>query len=212
MEIELKYQIGSAELFDKILNDAWIRRFSEQEEPETIHMKAAYFDTEDQVLTANDIALRIRSEGEHIVGTLKWRENDEGIRGLYVRNEINVPVENETCFFSPDPEIFMQSAEGRDLLNVLDGKKLCNILDMIYTRKNIRLDYGESIMELSLDEGSIIVGIQTELIREAEIELFSGSKEDLLSFGKKLAEKYGLKPETKTKFARGVALLACGRA
>ncbi|MDR1796762.1 MAG: CYTH domain-containing protein [Clostridiales Family XIII bacterium] len=207
MEIELKYKIGSLELYDRILNDVWIRRYAEEGGTEAVRMKAAYFDTEDRVLTNNNIALRIRSENDHIVGTLKWRDDDEGIRGLYIRSEINVPVADETCFFSPDPQIFMQSAEGRDLLDVIDGKPLENIFDMIFTRRRIRLDYGQSIMELSLDEGAIVAGMRSLPLLEAEIELFSGTKEDLISFGKKIAGRYSLEPELKTKFARGVELL-----
>jgi len=207
MEIELKYKIESIELYDRILNVAWIRRFAEGDGPEAVRMKAAYFDTEDRVLTGNNIAFRLRSENERVVGTLKWRDDDEGIRGLYVGSEINVPVQSETCFFAPDPEIFMQSPEGRDLLDVIDGKPLTNIFDMIFTRRRIRLDYGQSIMELSLDEGVIVAGTQSLPLLEAELELYAGTKDDLLAFGKKIADRFGLEPELMTKFARGVALL-----
>jgi triphosphatase len=206
MEIELKYKIDSAEQYDRILNDAWVRQLAGAGEAESLRVKAAYFDTIDGVLTRNDIAFRIRSEGDRVVGTLKWRDSDEGIRGLFVRNEINVPIADGTCLLAPNPGIFMESPEGKDLLDVLDGKPLANIFDVVFTRKRWRLDFGESIMELALDEGVIAAHGETLPIREAEVELFSGSKDDLLDFGKKLADKYSLEPELRTKFARGVEL------
>ncbi|MCL2492798.1 MAG: CYTH domain-containing protein [Clostridiales bacterium] len=208
MEIELKYKLNSAELCDIILNDTWVKRHAEAGGIETLRMKSAYFDTDDHALTQNNIAFRIRSEGDHILGTLKWGDDDADIRGLYIRREINVPVSDETCFFSPDPAIFTESAEGRDLLEVLDGKPLHNMFDIVFTRRRLRLDYEQSIMELSLDEGAIIAGEQTAPIFEMEVELFSGTKEDLLDFGKKLSEKYHLEPELQSKFARGIKLLA----
>jgi len=36
-------------------------------------MKAAYFDTDDYILSKNDIAFRVRMEGTRIVASLKWK-------------------------------------------------------------------------------------------------------------------------------------------
>jgi len=207
MEIELKYRIDSVEQYEKLLKDAWIAGHAESEEPETIRMKAAYFDTEDLILLRHNIALRIRSEGERTIATLKWREDDDGIGGLYIRSEINIPVTDKTCFFAPDPAIFKESAEGKDLLDILEEKPLINIIDMIFTRKCIRIDYEKSILEIALDEGVIVAGVKSMQFRELEIEIYSGNKEDLLAVGKHMADKYRLEPELKTKFTRGIELL-----
>jgi triphosphatase len=180
---------------------------AEARDPEEVRMKAAYFDTEDKVLTRNNIAFRIRTEGVRTLATLKWKDDDEGISGLYVRSEINIPVSDPACFFHPNPEIFKESEDGTNLLEVIEDKKLVNVFDMIFTRRRIRIDVGRSILEISCDEGVIVAGSRTEPLRELEIELYSGSREDLLEAGNILAEKYELKPELRTKFARGVALL-----
>jgi len=207
MEIELKYRIDSVEQYEKLLSDTWIAGHAESEEPEIIRMKAAYFDTEDLKLISHNIALRIRNEGDRTLATLKWREDDDGIGGLYIRSEINIPVTDKTCFFAPDPAIFKESIEGRDLLDILEGNPLINIIDMIFTRKSFRIDYEKSILELSLDEGVIVAGVKSIQFRELEIEIYSGSKEDLLAVGNHISDKYGLEPELKTKFARGIELL-----
>jgi len=207
MEIELKYRIDNAEQYENLLTDPWIAGHAESEDPETVRMKAAYFDTEDLTLIRHNIAFRIRSEGERTLATLKWREDDDGISGLYIRSEINIPVTDKTCFFAPDPSIFKESAEGKDLLDIIDGRPLENIIDMIFTRNRIRIDYGQSILELALDEGVVVAGPKSVQFRELEIEIYSGNKEDLLDVGKQIASKYGLEPELKTKFARGIELL-----
>ena len=207
MEIELKYKIETIKQYNSLLTDPWIASLAENEEPETVRMKAAYFDTEDLTFIRHNIAFRIRSEGERTLATLKWGDDDAGVSGLYIRSEINIPVTDPTCFFAPDPAIFKESAEGRDLLDILDGNPLVNIFEMVFTRKRIRIDYGQSILELALDEGGIIAGDRDLQFRELEIEIYSGSKEDLLAIGRQIAKKYNLRPETKTKFARGVELL-----
>ena len=42
---------------------------------------------------------------------------------------------------------------------------------------------------------------------EMEIELYSGDLEELKEYGQKIADKYGLVPEDRSKFARGYDLL-----
>ncbi|MCL1895022.1 MAG: CYTH domain-containing protein [Clostridiales bacterium] len=207
MEIELKYKVENAEQFEKILSDTWINSHAESSGREVVRMKAAYFDTEDLTLVKHNIAFRIRSEGDRTLATLKWNEDDDGISGLYIRSEINIPVTDQTCFFHPDPAIFKESAEGKDLLDLLDNQPLVNIFDTIFTRNRIRIDYKESILEIALDEGVIVAGARSHQFRELEIEIYSGSRDDLLAVGKELAAGYGLEPELKTKFARGFELL-----
>ena len=207
MEVELKYKIESDEQFETILSDDWISGLAESAEPEVVRMKAAYFDTEDHTLIKHNIAFRIRSEGERMVATLKWKDDDAGISGLYIRSEINIPVKDQTALFGPNRELFIESAEGKDLIDIIGEKQLVNIFDMFFTRKRFRIDYEQSIIELALDEGVIFAGSDSLRLRELELEMLSGKKEDLLTIGKVIAAKYKLKPELKTKFARGVELL-----
>ena len=206
MEIELKYKLNGAEQIEQILTDEWLGSITENDQPEILRMKAAYFDTEDHTLIGHNIALLIRTENEHTVATLKWRDDDDGIGGLYIRSEINIPVTDKTCFFYPDPKLFEVSPEGKDLLDILEGKPLINIFDMIFTRKRFRIDYKDSILELAIDEGVIVTGSKSMALCEMEIEVYSGNKDDLLEVGKKIAKRYGLEPELKTKFARGIEL------
>jgi inorganic triphosphatase YgiF len=206
VEIELKYKIESRELLEKIERDKFLVSIAEKGSAAAISMKAAYFDTEDRILMQNDIAFRIRKEGNRLVGTLKWRDRDTGISGLYAREEISVPVADDSCFLSPDPYIFKDSREGQAMLEAVSGQQLVLIFETVFTRKRFRVDSSGTICEVSLDAGEIIAGDRRAPIQELEIELFSGSRDELIRIGDKVAASYDLEPEPLSKFARGKAL------
>jgi triphosphatase len=207
MEIELKYKISARELLEKIERDKFLASIAEKGSTVAISMKAAYFDTEDRFLMQNDIAFRIRKEGDRLVGTLKWRDRDTGVSGLYARDEVNVPVVDDSCFLSPDPYIFKDSREGQAMLEAISGQPLVLIFETVFLRRRFRVDSSGTICEVSLDTGEIIAGDKRAPIQELEIELFSGNEDELLHIGKKVAEMYNLEPEPLSKFARGRALL-----
>lgn len=207
MEIELKYTVPDKETMEKIWNDNFVSEIEEEGTREDLLMKAAYFDTDDRILSKNDIAFRVRMEGKKTVASLKWNDKDSSISGLHMREEINVPVSDDACFISPRPDIFKESSEGRDLLEVVGDSPLMNILEMTFVRKSVRLDNGNCICELSLDEGKIIGDKGEEIIREMEIELFSGEQEDLIEIGDIITEKYNLTPEKRSKYSRGMRLM-----
>jgi inorganic triphosphatase YgiF len=207
MEIELKYKIQSRELLEKIERDKFLVSMADEGSAAVVTMKAAYFDTEDRILMRNDIAFRIRKEGDRLVGTLKWGDKDMGVSGLYAREEISVPVADDSCFLSPDPYIFKESREGQEMLEAISGQPLVLIFETVFTRKRFRIDSAGTICELSLDAGEIIAGDRRAPIQELEIELFSGSKDELIRIGDRVAEAYGLSPEPLSKFARARALL-----
>jgi inorganic triphosphatase YgiF len=206
MEIELKYRIDNRELLRKIENDKFLRAIAEKGSEQTVAMKAAYFDTDDRILMSNNIAFRIRKEGDRLVGTLKWRDKDMGVSGLYAREELSVPVTDDSCFFSPDPYIFKDSSEGQAMLEAVSGQPLVLVFEAVFTRRRFRIDSEGTICEVSLDTGDLIAGERRAPIQEVEIELYSGSKDELLRIGDKVAQAYGLEPEPLSKFARGKAL------
>jgi inorganic triphosphatase YgiF len=204
MEIELKYNISDRVQMDKIWEDEYLKSIEEQDSRVAINMKASYFDTEDLILAKNYMAFRIRREGDRVVGTLKWgHDEDVAVTGLYVREEINVPVKDDACFLAPDPGIFRESDEGKALLELVGEKPLICIFETNFKRRKFRIDTGETICEVSFDEGEIVAGEHAVPISELEIELFSGSKDEMILIGGKLAEQYGLYPEKRSKYARG---------
>ena len=203
MEIELKYLIDGREKAEMIFADKTVISMIDKDE-ETMNMDAVYFDTADMSLTEQGIAFRIRKEGSSYIGTLKWNGSSEN--GMHKRQEINVPVSDDAAG-TPDLNIFSQS-EMSDVLEAIVGtREMRPIMEMDFVRRKARLDTGRSICEMSVDMGEVRAGGKKIPISELEIELFSGNEEDIIKIGEELSEKYGLKPENKSKFQRGYELI-----
>jgi len=205
MEIEVKYSIKDEATADKIWDDEMFLDCEEADSREKLHMKAAYFDTDDYVLSKNDIAFRVRREGGRIVATLKWGGSSEG--ALHQREELNVPVDDEACLLMPSPELFKESDIGREVIALLEGKPLSCIVEVNIIRRRLRIDIDDSIMEISVDTGEIVTDNGTAPISEVEVELFSGETENILKVGELLKEKYALEEGLQSKYARGLKLL-----
>ncbi|WP_027399579.1 CYTH domain-containing protein [Anaerovorax odorimutans] len=205
MEIEMKYGIGDKDIAENIWEDPELTAIVDEESREKIYMKAAYFDTDDNILSKHDIAFRVRMEGNRVVASLKW--NGEADDGLHAREEINVPVNDEACFINPNPEIFKESESGQAMLELIADKKLHSLLETRFIRSRFRIDTGSSLCEVAIDVGDIVTDFGSLPICELEIELFSGEQEDMIKIGNKLKEKYGLVCENRSKYARGLELL-----
>ena len=205
MESELKYRIKDREMADALWDDECLLAIADPSTREKLVMKAVYFDTEDHVLSANNMAFRVRLEGESIFATLKWGGHSSN--GFHEREEINVPVNGEQCFIDPPTDLFSESEDGKALVQMIGDKPLTNMLETRYLRRRMRVDLNDCLMEIAIDTGSIVTDMGEEPILELEIELFAGDVNELKELGTKLADKYGLIPEDQSKLARGLKLL-----
>ena len=205
MELEVKYLIPSKEVADAVWNDELIQEMADPTSIEKVVMKGVYFDTEDYDLSGHNITVRVRAEGERALATLKWGGSTHD--GFAERMEVNVPVSGEEVFIAPPIDLFKESEEGLDLMELIHGKQLVSLLETRFLRKRLRLNYGESIMEFAVDTGEIVTDAGNTPILEMEIELFAGNAEDIKKLGAEIAEKYDLIPGQKSKFSRGLALL-----
>lgn len=205
MEVELKYSIKNSNDISKIFDDEFIKSITEDETYEEIPMKAVYFDTVDRKLLSKKIAFRTRSEGSKQVATLKWGGGSKA--GLHIREEINVPILDEKYLNDPKLEVF-RGSDIDEILNVVDiDDKLVSVIVMDFLRKQVRIDNGETICELSIDEGKILSGNNSLEICELEIELYSGKEEGITDIGRYLKENYSIIEEDKSKFQRGLELI-----
>jgi len=208
MEIEMKYSIRDKAVADALWEDAYLSEIADAESKETVYMKSAYFDTEDSILSQNDIAFRVRMEGSRVVACLKWNGTVEN--GLHIRDEINVPVDDPICFIQPHPSIFKESETGREVMALVGEKRLESLLEINFLRRRVRVDTGRSIMEVAVDTGEIVTDLGNVPICELEIELFSGENEDVVALGNVLAESYDLTPMDASKYSRGLNLIKSG--
>lgn len=205
METELKFLVKDVTLTEDIFTGEYLRPFKDLDSEEKIEMRATYFDTPDRTLFREGIAFRIRREDEKNIATLKWNGSSE--EGMHKREEINIPVNDEKYLNNPDIHIFDQSEMAEILENAVGQKTLEAIMNVNFQRRQMRIDTGKSICELSVDVGEICCGGRSEPISELEIELYSGDENDMKRLGAKIAEKYNLVPENESKYKRGLNLL-----
>lgn len=205
MEIEMKYGIADKERAEELWDDPQLLAIGDLSSRETILMKAVYFDTEDHVLSENDMAFRVRMEGSRIVASLKWAGS--AVAGYHTRQEINIPVTDESYFINPPTDLFKESEQGRELIRLVGDEKLHNMIENRFLRRKMRVDPGNAICEVAVDTGEIVTDGGSIPICELEIELYSGEPEEIKDMGAMLSEKYGLIPENRSKYARGLSLL-----
>ena len=216
MEIELKY-LCDYDTAKKILES----ETGDNEASVTKRMTAFYLDTADEAIRDAKIAYRVRREGDDYLATVKYGGNKTSDSALHMRREVNVSV-SEEFFAEPRIDVFedyniyklLDKAVGgqySDNMGVMRPvKKLMPVISMYFVRTEHEIKLGESgktTVIISYDEGRIIAGGKNEAISELEIELISGSKEDLVSFGAYLQGKYPLTEGLKSKYARGLKLI-----
>ena len=142
-----------------------------------------------------------------MVATLKWGGSAK--EGLHVRGELNVPVD-EQFVRSPNVDVFKGSEIYEEIKATAGDKALQEVMEMDFTRKEIRVDTGKSISVISLDEGWIRTDGGDAPISELEIEFYSGDQDDMIELGMELAAKYNLQASDKSKYQRGLELLETG--
>ena len=204
MEVELKYRIPDEDTADWIWSDEDLGRMIEEDSWSVDRYYGSYYDTRDMILSKHDITFRLRHEGDFVVACLKWNGTGEG--ALQRREELNITLGTEMPE-EADPSVFSQHEVGKRIIDAIGDEKLIPMIDVSVLRKSMRVDTGSSILEISIDQGKVTAGGSEEPISEVEIELYQGDEEDLMEIGNQLSGKYGLEPETESKFARGLKLL-----
>ncbi|MFA5638130.1 MAG: CYTH domain-containing protein [Anaerovoracaceae bacterium] len=205
MEIELKYSVPTKKVMEEIEEDAYLFSIEEEHTREKRAFKASYFDTEDHDLLKNDIAFRIRMEGDKLQATLKWKGRVEG--ALHKREEINVPLKDDKAYIMPSVNVFCESEIGKEVIKLVNKKPFICLMEMGFLRTSFKVDTGKSIIEVSLDQGEILTDKGNTFIQELELELFSGETEELMKLGERLMTTYDLLPGSESKFLRGLKLL-----
>ena len=149
------------------------------------------------------IAVRARYENDNLVATVKWGGGTRA--GLHIRGEYNVVVDES---FAAEPDLSaLKDCEVYDqLVQLMEGRELIPVMEMYFVRAQVQLDTGKSTSIISYDEGMIRSGGRIAPISEIELELTDGDTDDMLKLGEKLAKRFGLQPEDKSKFKRGLEL------
>ena len=206
MEQETKYTIKGDKTADLIWEEVLSGIYGDAINPETVLMEGAYYDTPSRVLKNNNVALRVRCEGAICFATLKWG-GSKVVQGLHEHQEVNVPIDTDSCLIAPSVDIFEESIDGQKMSDLVGDEELELLFVTQVTRRRAKLHYRSSIVELAIDQGKVSAKGKEALISEMEIELYSGELGDVLNLTQDIADKYGLEAENRSKYARAIALL-----
>ncbi len=199
-EIELKYKIDYEKadgLSVEIMDFLSLPSLTEKK------MKAIYYDTLENDLLKNHIAFRIRKEGQETYATIKSKGTYD--KGTFSRQEWNQNISHQKNFEIKDVLLNMEC--GENLKDIIKDKCLISRMTSDFTRRKTKIALSDSLIELAIDKGEIITVNGKENLCELELELLHGSQACLEAFGSALAQRFNLKPEPVSKYARGLRLL-----
>lgn len=202
VEIEIKFSVKEKWVADAIVADPLFSGPGAESPWEVIPVKALYYDTVDQDLHKAGIMYRVRSEGAKQVATIK--KGGDPKSNFQRRQEWNVEVSS----LEPDISLFKDTKICREL-EAISGKGILHpVFSCVFERRFIVLTLErETQVELAVDNGHIFAGNLTEPVCELELELKQGDPEVMLLMAERIAKKYGLTPEPRSKYTRGLALV-----
>lgn len=161
----------------------------------SITMETVYYDTPRQDFSERKWTLRRRKENGVSVCALKT-PGENGGRGEW---EVNAPD-----ILTALPMLVHMGAPEE--ITVLAKEGLREVCAARFTRRAALIDYGQSRLELALDEGILMGAGGKKSLLELEAELKQGREEDALAFGTYLEDTFGLVPEPESKFKRAHSL------
>ena len=157
-----------------------------------------YYDTRGGALARHGYTLRVRSVDGGFVQTVK--PTTQGA-GLFARDEWEVPVDS----IEPD----LGKLAGLPLEAVWRSGKLKKLSPMIRSevkRTSWRVGRNCSEIQLDLDEGQIEAGGRSHWLSELELELLSGTAEDLVLAAHEIAGRVPVRVGVLSKAERGFAM------
>lgn len=161
-----------------------------------------YYDTPDLDLQKRGFALRLREKQQQYIQSLKGGGYSN--KALHSRQEWNTFIPDLTI----NPTLLIDTPVA-DLVS--QGKIHARLKPLFITnmaRELWEIKWKESILELAIDRGFIVVGEQRQVLNELEIELVNGKLEDIMDLAAWLHALWHLKPIPISKAAKGYAFLA----
>lgn len=211
METELKLAYDSLDELLAVQEKDWFVGVLLPDLPTRQRFENSYYDTEDFILRSQGAMIRVREiEGDGYVHTVKASAGNKD--GLHQRFEWNFETDDEKF----DVARFLKNAEIcndpfhiiEEILLPVTNVKLTSMFRTIFDRISYMVGYGNSIIELSLDYGKIIVSDQSEEICEMEIELVEGDVRDVISLGQVVLANSKCRTENRSKYSRCFDLLS----
>jgi inorganic triphosphatase YgiF len=169
--------------------------------PSAKRLRTVYFDTRKFALRAGGISLRVRWQGEERLQTVKAERR--------ITNGLSDALEHESSIESdmPDLKRIGEKKLRRIVQKLSKGTALLPIFESVVTRTSRQLSVDGSDIELAIDEGEVRANGTSRQLREAELELKSGTPAGLLAAAEALFKGQELKLSTRSKADRGYQLV-----
>jgi inorganic triphosphatase YgiF len=170
------------------------------EAPRTSQLRSVYFDTTDHRLRTAGLSLRVRKEGKTFVQAVKAETK--------LSNGVSTPVELEAPVDGPEPQLdrITDKKLRRQIGDAIDGTALVAVFETDISRTLRRLKKKNVTLELALDDGTLHAGEHHLPIIEAELELKSGARGDMIAAAEALFADHPFEFSTSSKAERGYEL------
>ena len=203
MEVEAKFSIPDEQTFQRLLEATSLAGYS-LEEPKLLDLHDQYLDTDGGAILAGGYACRIRQQDGLTLATLKGLGTASGA--------IHHRIEHEVELSQPLPPHLWPPSVARDsVLRLCGNEPLVSLFKVNQTRHRRHLCDGDSVVaELNLDRVRLCRETNTAATSlELEAELLPGYSEEVLDqIAEELQTRWGLLPQSQSKFERGLALFS----
>lgn len=200
LEVEIKFELTTTDM-RKLLRSPRFRAMLATR-PRTKTLRATYFDTPDDQLSARGLALRVRKEGRTYVQCLKADAQAASTTG-FARLEWEWPVPG------PAMDAALLRRDG-DVMALLNGIKLSTLSRTYGTdikRQTRELHTpGGAVLLCEIDQGRVLAGEREAPLYELELEQKSGDVGELLQVVQLITTTIPARLSGRTKAYRGFVL------
>ena len=197
-ELEYKLHVPDEKTLAAILNDPEIDALRQDDWQER-HMKTTYYDAPDLRFSARLWTFRHRIEGEKSVVCVKTPTEDFHTRGEYQVEAAGIDLNSI--------EALLLAGAPRELVYLYGAGDVAPICGAEFTRKSCMLRFEDgSLAELAGDRGILYGEVEKVAFSELELELYDGKPDKMLEFVEVLKDRYSLREEPRSKFARAQKL------
>jgi CHAD domain-containing protein len=200
LEIEAKFQVPNEDVFQQLLEIEALAGFC-LGAVSIANLHDRYLETKDWALQTGGYACRLRKANGTTLVTVKSLGGASGAIHRREEHQVELPEPRP-------PQEWPPCAAQDTVLRLCDPERLAILLEIKQVRHNRLLYDGERrVAEISLDRVCLAPGCAegTDFF-ELEAELLpDGSEEDLVRLETVLQEAWGLAPDSRSKYERGLA-------